>query len=138
MQWVTSPVIVRMCPTMPQQARHACAEAIKWWAGKGVDYLVFEVGEVTRTPERGVIQIPHEEPPNGSAGYTQLHHAASGLIDAAEMRVSCHWYRAQTLSHELGHSLGLNHDPRPGNLMYAGTFPGKSGLDAAQLAIVLP
>ena len=136
MQWTTPQVIVRMCPTYPQQGRHACAEALKWWASKGVTYLVLEVGEVTHTPVPGVIQVPFEEPPDGSSGFTQLHHAASGLIDAAELRVSCKWWRAQTAAHEIGHALGLLHDSRPGNLMYPETSPGRSGLDAKQLAVV--
>lgn len=135
-RWATSEVIVRVCPSMPLAGRHACAEALRWWHSKGVTYLTMEVGEVTRTPLRGVIQVPHEEPPDGSAGFTQLHHSAGGLIDSAEMRVSCRWYRAQTFAHEAGHALGLDHTTQRDNLMFPETSPGHSGLTPEQLAVV--
>ena len=111
------------------------------WAGKGVAYLVMEVvpddSLTPGVPRPECIQVLCEEPPLGDSGYTQLHHAAGGRIDSAEMRVSCRWYRAQTFAHGLGHALGLDHTQQRANLMFAATSPGKSGLTPEQLAHVV-
>lgn len=141
-QWSTPLVVVALSANMPAKGQHACSEALKWWLSKGVDYLRLQVtGDRALTPGMpwpGTIQVLSSEPPDGSSGFTQVHHSALGLIDAAEMRVSCHWYRAQTFAHEFGHALGLVHTTQRENLMFPETSPGRSGLTPEQLALVRP